>query len=119
MTSENRIRIAMWMNHCMRIIRTLMQMLRHFTNFYEDAEQELYPGCRNFSSLSFLVRLFHIKRLSGWSNKSFNMLLDLLIDAFPEGVQLPKNIYETKKVILQLELSYDRIDACPNDCMLY
>lgn len=47
------------------------------------------------------------------------MLFNLLIDAFPEGVQLPKNIYETKKVILQLELSYDRIDACPNDCMLY
>lgn len=29
------------------------------------------------------------------------------------------NIDETKKVISKLRLSYDRIDACSNDCMLY
>ncbi|XP_077249195.1 uncharacterized protein LOC143888642 [Tasmannia lanceolata] len=90
-----------------------------FYNLLRDAEQELYPGSKMFTKLSFIVELFHIKCLCGWSNKSFNMLLDLSKRAFPEGVLLPKNMYETKKIIRELGLHYDMIDACPNDCMLY
>ncbi|XP_077232589.1 uncharacterized protein LOC143869927 [Tasmannia lanceolata] len=90
-----------------------------FYNLLRDAEQELYPGCKMFTKLSFIVELFHIKCLCGWTNKSFNMLLELLKRAFPEGVLLPKNMYETKKIIRELGLHYDMIDACPNDCMLY
>lgn len=47
-----------------------------FYKLLEDAKQELYLECRNFSRLAFLVQHFHIKCLCGWSNKSFNMLLD-------------------------------------------
>ncbi|XXG69015.1 hypothetical protein AAC387_Pa06g1981 [Persea americana] len=90
-----------------------------FYKLVEDADQELYPGCKNFTKLSFVVRLYHIKCLNGWSNKSFTMLLDLLKEAFPEGETLPKSFYETKKIIGELGLGYNKIDACPNDCMLY
>ncbi|KAK1296579.1 hypothetical protein QJS10_CPB15g00603 [Acorus calamus] len=47
------------------------------------------------------------------------MLLNLLNDALPGGSILPKNLYEMKKIIRELGLSYDKIHACPNDCMLY
>ncbi|KAJ8648571.1 hypothetical protein MRB53_001594 [Persea americana] len=89
--------------------------------FYKlvDANQELYPGCKNFTKLAFVVRLYHIKCLNGWSDKSFTMLLDLLKEAFPEGETLPKSFYETKKIIGELGLGYNKIDACLNDCMLY
>lgn len=39
------------------------------------------------------------------------MLLDLLSGAFPDGVQLPKNISKTKKANSKLGLSYDIIDV--------
>ncbi|XP_077248875.1 uncharacterized protein LOC143888370 [Tasmannia lanceolata] len=89
-----------------------------FFKLLEDAEQELYPGSK-FTKLSFVVRLFHIKCLNGWSNKSFTMLLELLKEVLPKGEALPKFFYETKKIIRDLGLHYDKIDACPNDCMLY
>lgn len=90
-----------------------------FYRLLEDVEQVLYPKCINFTWFSFLVQLLHIKCLSAWSNKSCNVLLYLFCNAFLEGVQLLKNICETKKVITKIELSYAIIDACPNDCMLY
>lgn len=63
--------------------------------------------------------MFHIKCLCGWSNKSFTMMLKLLKDALPEGETLPNSFHETRKIIKGLGLSYEKIDACPNDCMLY
>ncbi|XP_020111543.1 uncharacterized protein LOC109726394 isoform X2 [Ananas comosus] len=92
------------------------------SNFYkllEDAKQELYPGCTKFSKLSFIVHLFHLKCLNGWSSKSFTMLLELLNDAFPNGTSLPKSTYDAKKFIKDLGLGYEKINSCPNDCILY
>jgi hypothetical protein len=62
----------------------------------DDAGKEVYPGCRNISKLCFMVRLLHIKFLGGWSNKSFDMLLELLKDVLPDGSQLPKNFNAAK-----------------------
>ncbi|KAL6312664.1 hypothetical protein AAG906_018929 [Vitis piasezkii] len=59
-----------------------------FYNLLREAEQELYPGCKKFTKLSFIIRLFHMKCLNGWSNKSFTMLLELLKEAFPEDCML-------------------------------
>lgn len=53
------------------------------------------------------------------TNAAFTMLLDLLKKALLEGETLPKSYYETKNIIGELGLNYDKIDACPNDCMLY
>ncbi|KAK2652614.1 hypothetical protein Ddye_012470 [Dipteronia dyeriana] len=58
-----------------------------------DAERELYPGCRQFSKLSFL--------------------------AFSEGETLPTTYYEAKKVIWDLGIGYDKIHACKHDCALF
>ncbi|GJN29342.1 hypothetical protein PR202_gb17563 [Eleusine coracana subsp. coracana] len=59
-----------------------------------DNSQELYPGCKKYSKLCFLVRLLHIKLLRGWTDRSFNLLVDLLADALPKGSSLPKNFHE-------------------------
>lgn len=90
-----------------------------FFELLRDSQQELYPGCKKFSKLSFLVHLFHIKCLGGWTNKSFTMLLDLLKEAFPEGETLPNSFYQAKKLIGKLGLGYEKIDICPNKCMIY
>ncbi|XP_012845366.1 PREDICTED: uncharacterized protein LOC105965370 [Erythranthe guttata] len=90
-----------------------------FYKLMEDAEKELYPGCQKFSKLSFIVRLLHIKCLGNWSDTSFTLILNLLRESFPEGVQLPINYYETRKILKELGLNYKKIDACMNNCMLY
>ncbi|WCJ39707.1 hypothetical protein M5689_020674 [Euphorbia peplus] len=47
------------------------------------------------------------------------MFLELLLDVFPKGTNLPSSYYEAKKLIKELRLGYEKIDACPNDCSLY
>jgi hypothetical protein len=51
-----------------------------------DNTQELYLGCKKFSKLHFLIRILHLKLLGGWTGKSFDMLLDLLMESFPDGL---------------------------------
>ncbi|KAK3003801.1 hypothetical protein RJ639_019837 [Escallonia herrerae] len=91
----------------------------NFYKYMNDAEQPLYPECKTETKLSFIVWLFNLKCVSKWTDKSFNLLLGKLKQILPDGETLPANLYETKKMIGDLGFSYKKIDACPNDCMLY
>ena len=82
------------------------------------AAETLYPGSTSFSKLRFVVRMLQNKALGHWTDKSFDMHLGLLREAFPE-VKLPKNFHEAKKMIKCLSLNYVCIHACVNDCILY
>ncbi|KAK0608016.1 hypothetical protein LWI29_024152 [Acer saccharum] len=43
----------------------------------------------------------------------------MLKDAFPMCDKLPTSHYEAKKIIKDLGLHYEKIDACDNDCIIY
>ena len=60
-----------------------------------------------------------MKCLNGWTNESFTMLLQFLLDFLPSNAKLSKDCYETRKIIKDLGLSYEKIHACPKDCILY
>ncbi|KAI0493925.1 hypothetical protein KFK09_024052 [Dendrobium nobile] len=89
------------------------------SNLLEDVGAELYPGCKRFSKMSFILHLFRLKCLNSWTARSFDMLLELLIEAFPEGTSLPKTTYEVKKLMKAFDLGYTKRHACPNDCILF
>ena len=89
-----------------------------FTDMLEDAEKPLYP-CSKHSKLSGLMRLYNVKGNYGWSDKGFSALLEVLADILPKINNLPKSMYEAKKTMKVLGLDYDKIHACPNDCILY
>ncbi|KAI5351537.1 hypothetical protein L3X38_004428 [Prunus dulcis] len=40
-------------------------------------------------------------------------------DMLPKGNTLPSSMYEAKKILSALGVSYEKIHACPNDCILY
>lgn len=90
-----------------------------FESMMEDAETPLYDGCKNFTKLSFLVTLFNLKAKSGWTISSFTELLKILRSAFPEDNKVVKSFYEAKKILSTLGMKYEKIHACPNDCILY
>ncbi|GKA58505.1 uncharacterized protein Tco_0757693 [Tanacetum coccineum] len=56
------------------------------------AEKALFDGCTKLTILSVVIKLFKIKASFGWS---------------------------AKEVMCPMDLEIERIDACPNDCMLY
>ena len=37
----------------------------------KDMEDSLYPGCKGFTRLSAVLRLFNLKARGGWTDKSF------------------------------------------------
>ncbi|XP_039145533.1 uncharacterized protein LOC120282747 [Dioscorea cayenensis subsp. rotundata] len=89
-----------------------------FHELSNDGQQPLYEGCANYSKLSFILKLYHIKCLCGMSDKAMTMILELLHDAFPH-IKIPSSFYDAKKTITKLGLNYEKIHACPNNCMLY
>ncbi|KAI9076769.1 hypothetical protein K1719_041284 [Acacia pycnantha] len=80
---------------------------KEFYELVKDGEQPLYGGCQKYSKLSFIVKLYHIKCLCGMTDKSMNMILELLCDAF-EHAKIPSSFYEAKKTITKLGLDYRR-----------
>ena len=85
----------------------------------KDANQPYYEGCKHFSKFLAIVYLYHMKCLNGWTNKSFTVLLQFLLNFLPSNAKLPKDYYEAKKIIKDLGLSCEKIHACLKDCILY
>lgn len=90
-----------------------------FDRLLREAQRELYPGCQDVSLLSFLVKILHLKVLNKWSNKSFEMTLQLFKEVLPKHSTIPDSPYEVKKILRDLGLGYVSIDACKNDCVLF
>ncbi|XP_050278453.1 uncharacterized protein LOC126719982 [Quercus robur] len=85
----------------------------------DDVNKPLYAGCMKFSIFSAIVVLFQLKTLCLWMNKLFTMLLQVLMDMLPSDAKLPKDHYEAKKIVRDLGFGYEKIHACPDDCMLF
>ncbi|KAJ8639920.1 hypothetical protein MRB53_016614 [Persea americana] len=94
------------------------EAMRYF-EILDDAQTELYPRCKDFSKLSFIVELLHLKALNQWSDTSFDMLLQLLHRVLPSGTKLAESYYQARKLTENLGFTYETLDACPNNCMLF
>ncbi|KAI5343772.1 hypothetical protein L3X38_011648 [Prunus dulcis] len=89
-----------------------------FANVIGDGDQPLYPGSSKYMMLSALVKLYNLRAKHGMSDVCFTKLI-LQGDLLPEGNTLPSSMYEAKKILSALGMSYEKIHACPNDCILY
>nr|XP_017216852.1 PREDICTED: uncharacterized protein LOC108194417 [Daucus carota subsp. sativus] len=91
---------------------------KDFYKLVQEGKQPLFPGSENFTQLGFIVRLYQLKCSHGFTESAFSGILQLLKEAFP-NVNLPSYFSVAKKMIRDLGLDYEKIHACPNDCMLY
>ncbi|XP_020262677.1 uncharacterized protein LOC109838663 [Asparagus officinalis] len=84
---------------------------KKFYKLVEEGQQELFPGCKTFSKLSFIIRLYLHKCIHGLSNEAFDDSLTLWREAIPD-IKLPKSFYEAKRIVKDLGLDYEKIHAC-------
>lgn len=92
------------------------------SKFYKNLKSgaaPIYPGNTNFTKLTLVTKLLHFKNRHGCSDKGFNELLSLFGAVLPENHTLPPDYKEVKKLVKKLNLGYEKIDACENDCMLF
>jgi hypothetical protein len=92
---------------------------KKFYRLLEEARQELYPGCKEATKVSFIVRLFQIKCTYGMSNACLRSILHLFSLVLPEGHCVPNTLEKVQSVVQELGLDYDKIHACENDCVLF
>ena len=90
-----------------------------FKESLEDAKAPLYPGCTKYTKLSALVALYKHKVVNGWSNKSFDGLLEMLHDMLPRDNVLLRLVYLVRKFLKAFDLGYEKIHACVNDFRLF
>jgi len=46
-------------------------------------------------------------------------MISIIKGMLPESERLPENLYSSKKMVNELGLGYEKINAYPNHCMLY
>ncbi|WVZ00727.1 hypothetical protein V8G54_026796 [Vigna mungo] len=102
------------------VIEEDMQDCPHmFDSLTTDAKTPLYNGCTSFTRLSAVLKLFNLKARNGWSNTSFTELLSLIKDMLPQDNVLPSRMYDARKMLSSIGMSYEKIHAYPNDCILF
>ena len=69
-----------------------------FTKMSVDSKKPLFPNCTKYTKLSAVFKLFNLKAKNGWSETSFNSLLELLGDMLPENNELPVSTYLVRKM---------------------
>ncbi|KAI5353955.1 hypothetical protein L3X38_006849 [Prunus dulcis] len=90
-----------------------------YEKLLKNANQELYPGCENFSVLTAIVELMHGKIKYRMSNLCFDYFLGVFKRMLPTDNCLPKDHKHAQKVLHGLGLGYEKIHACKNNCMLF
>ena len=91
----------------------------YYEKLQTDSKMPLYLGCTTFTRLLAVLSLVNLKARFGWSDKSFTKLISLLNTMLPEDSNFPKSHYEAKKILCPVGMEYQKIHACPNDCILY
>ncbi|XP_013608049.1 PREDICTED: uncharacterized protein LOC106314771 [Brassica oleracea var. oleracea] len=91
----------------------------HAVAVVEEAETPLYPTCASHSKLSAVVSLFRINSQNGWSDKSFDDLLQTLPNMLPEDNVMHTSTYDVKKFLKSFDMGYHKIHACVNDCCFF
>ena len=66
-----------------------------------------------------MIKLYNLKARFGWFDKSFSEVLEMLGNMLPVNNELPLSMYEAKKTLNTLGMEYEKMHACPNDCILY
>ena len=93
---------------------------RRYKSLFDDARQPLHPSCpKEPTKLLATIELYSMKAQNGWLDNIFNDLVQLNKKLLFVGNTLLESVYQAKRMISSLGMTYESIHACPNDCILY
>jgi hypothetical protein len=62
--------------------------------------------------LQAVTCLMGMKSKYNFSNKCYNDIVKFIIDLIPAKHNMPKNMYQSKKIVAGFRMDYKKIDAC-------
>ncbi|XP_072076225.1 uncharacterized protein [Arachis hypogaea] len=90
-----------------------------FYKLLRSADEPLWDGYTKHTILSAVTQLVNLKSEFNMSESCYNRMVAIIKSMLPESEKLLEDFYRSKTMIQELRLGYDKIDACPNHCMLY
>jgi hypothetical protein len=69
--------------------------------------------------LSFVTQLIAIKSKFAFSSNCYKELLKLFSDVLPANHKVPRDMYQSKKLLSVLGMDYEKIDVCQDNCILF
>nr|GEW19473.1 hypothetical protein [Tanacetum cinerariifolium] len=92
-----------------------------FEKLYASVNQEMCPGCDYVTRLDFMAKFTYFNAKGKLTDSIFNEMLEFFQHVFPttKGYKLPPSYYAIKKTFKTIELGYESIHACVNDCFLF
>jgi hypothetical protein len=93
--------------------------LENFGEMKQAIIDPLYNCPKQWTALCFNLQMLMLKARHGWSDTSFNDLLCILVDTYPEGKKVPTNTYRAKKLIWLMAMKLKKFHGCPNHYIIY
>jgi hypothetical protein len=84
-----------------------------------NASEEPLHECIEVNLLAFITQLMVIKSNYFFSNNYYNDLMKLINDILLKSHKVPKDMYQSKKMMFALGLKCEKIDVCPDNYMLF
>jgi ferredoxin-like protein FixX len=82
------------------------------------ASEESLHEHTEVSLLDFITWMMVIKSKYFLSNNCYNDAVKLINDILLKPHKVPKDMYHSRKMMSALSLKYEKINICPNNCML-
>jgi hypothetical protein len=92
--------------------------VQKFFDMLRTSEESLHEHT-TVSVLTFITCIMSIKSKFAFSNKCYKELLSLFSDVLPSNHKMPKDRYQSKKVLSVLGMEYEKIDVCKDNCMIF
>jgi hypothetical protein len=90
-------------------------------NFYRllTVTDEKVHDDTNLTILHDVMCLTEMKSKFNFSNQCYKDIVKLIIDIIPVKHNMPKDLYQSKKIVAGLGMSYKKIDVCEKNRMLF
>jgi hypothetical protein len=83
------------------------------------APEELLHEHKIVSVLAFITHITSIKSKFTFSNKCYKKVLRLFSDVRHSNHKMPKDMYQSKKLLSALGMKYEKIDVCKDNYMIF
>jgi hypothetical protein len=83
-------------------------------NFYmllATSKEKVHDGI-NVTVLQAVTHFMALKSKYSFANQCYNDIMKFIIDLIPAKHNIPKDLYQSKKIMTSLRMNYKKIDAC-------
>jgi hypothetical protein len=92
--------------------------VQNFYRFLAASEEKVHDGTE-MTVLQAVTCLMGMKSKYNFLNQCYNDIVKFVIDLISVKHNMPKDLYQSKKIVASLRMDYEKIDACEKNCILF